>query len=124
MQVATLADSAGLLDAFAAASPEPLHRSVLAPVVDQLVCARASALLLNVFSTFSQLLMAHIGMRRPERVGFVRDLSELVQRDLGVHVDFWRRQNPFDPAKLLGVQVAWDAGRLRMVAAPGVVADV
>ncbi|EOD12444.1 hypothetical protein EMIHUDRAFT_104301 [Emiliania huxleyi CCMP1516] len=123
-QVATLADSAGLLDAFAAASPEPLHRSVLAPVVDQLVCARASALLLNVFSTFSQLLMAHIGMRRPERVGFVRDLSELAQRDLGVHVDFWRRQNPFDPAKLLGVQVAWDAGRLRMVAAPGVVADV
>ena len=45
-------------------------------------------------------------------------------RDLGVHVDFWRRQNPFDPAKLLGVQVAWDAGRLMMVAAPGVVADV
>ena len=70
------------------------------------------------------ILWARRSLRRPERVGFVRDLSELAQRDLGVHVDFRLRQKPFDPAMLLGVQVAWDAGRLRMVAAPGVVADV
>lgn len=59
-------------------------------LLDQLVCARASHLVLNAFSTFSQLVMGRIGMEKPAIVGWARDLNEAQQRRLGVTVDFWR----------------------------------
>ena len=59
-------------------------------LLDQLVCARASHLLLNAFSTFSQLVMGRMGMARPDVVGWARDLNDEQQRRLGVSVGFWR----------------------------------
>jgi len=46
-----------------------------------------------------------------------------LQASLGVHIDFWRRQNPFDEDKLLGVAVTWDPAALRMVQATGVIPE-
>ena len=53
---------AGAIDAAAAALPGRGERRVeaLRILVDQLVCARAGTLLLNVFSTFSQVRLAWI----------------------------------------------------------------
>jgi hypothetical protein len=146
---------------------------ILQPVLDQLVCSLASSLMLNVFSTFSQLVrpvlvppfsplasfpsplspivkgiprgkvyakaghpptapfplaprpqvMGHIGVRHADRLGFVRSLTPTHQRNLGINVDFWRRQNPFDPGKLLGIRVAWDPAHLQMVQTTGVVPE-
>ena len=65
----------------AASWPTQLPPPTLAAIlVDQLTCARASTLLLNAFSTFSQLVMGRIGLRHPlghERyeLGWVRDLT-------------------------------------------------
>ncbi|MEC8818324.1 MAG: hypothetical protein VXX30_04495, partial [Planctomycetota bacterium] len=61
-------------------------------LLDQLTCARASSLLLNAWSTFSQLVMGRVGMQRAELVGWTRDLSPADQRRLGVRVDFWTTQ--------------------------------
>jgi hypothetical protein len=67
--------------------------------------------------------MGHIGVRRADRLGFVRSLTPTQQRAVGVRVDFWRRQNPFDEGKLLGIGVAWDAAQLQMVQTTGVVPE-
>lgn len=77
----------------------PLPPTLAAILVDQLTCARASTLLLNAFSTFSQLVMGRIGLRHPlghERyeLGWVRDLTRRQQARLGVSVTFWRREDP------------------------------
>ena len=59
-------------------------------LLDQLVCARATTLLVNAFSTFSQLVMGRISMARPEvGIGWTRNLSAEQQKQLGVTVDFW-----------------------------------
>lgn len=59
-------------------------------LLDQLVCARAESLLVNAFSTFSQLVMGRIGMSRPEvGIGWTRNLSAVQQKQLGVTVGFW-----------------------------------
>ena len=68
-------------------------------------------------------VIAHIGVRHSEKIGFVRDLTLSQQGALGVHVDFWRRQNPFDETKLLGVSVVWDNIALRMNQAVGIVPE-
>ncbi len=58
-------------------------------------------LLLNAFSTFSQLVMGRIGLRHARALGGVRDLSRKQQRQLGVKVAFWRRENPARAGRLL-----------------------
>ncbi|KAL3905215.1 MAG: hypothetical protein SGPRY_010992, partial [Prymnesium sp.] len=52
-------------------------------LVDQLVCSRANMLLLNAYSTFSQLVMGRMGMEASSRVGWTRDLSASDQKRLG-----------------------------------------
>lgn len=64
---------------------------LLAPLLDQLVCSRARWLVLNVFSTFSQLTMGFIGLRASSAIGWVRDLSREAQLRAKVNVTFWRR---------------------------------
>ena len=80
--------------------PEPALRRALevsgtpdlaATLLDQLVCARASHLVLNAFSTFSQLVMGRIGLEHAQTVGWARDLNEAQQRAVGVTVLFHRR---------------------------------
>ncbi|KAL1511878.1 hypothetical protein AB1Y20_005160 [Prymnesium parvum] len=63
-------------------SMPPGVRDVL---LDQLVCSRAKWLLLNAYSTFSQLVMSRIGMSVPSRVGWTRELTKQSQQKLGVH---------------------------------------
>ena len=72
----------------------PLPTALSAILVDQLACSRARVLLLNAFSTFSQLVMGRIGLSHPRSLGWVRDLSQQQQRQLGVTVSFWRREDP------------------------------
>ena len=58
----------------------------------------AKLLLLNAYSTFSQLVMGRIGMdsvtikHKVARVGWTRDLTATAQKRLGVRVWFWRRE--------------------------------
>ena len=59
-------------------------------LLDQLTCARAQSLLLNAWSTFSQLVMGRVGMQHPDLVGWTRDLAPADQRRVGVAVAFWR----------------------------------
>ena len=59
-------------------------------LIDQLTCARAQSLLLNAWSTFSQLVMGRVGMQHPDLVGWTRDLAPADQRRVGVGVAFWR----------------------------------
>jgi hypothetical protein len=82
----------------AAADPSlvlPPPAAVSAGLLDQLVCSRAKVLMLNVFSTFSQLAMGYIGLRNAQTLGWVRDLTPPQQKMLGVKVNFWRKANPF-----------------------------
>ena len=51
----------------------------------------ARLLLLNAYSTFSQLVMGRVGMNSA-RVGWTRDLTAAAQKRLGVRVWFWRRE--------------------------------
>lgn len=76
----------------------PLPPTLAAILLDQLACAHASTLLLNAFSTFSQLVMGRIGLRHPLghpsiELGWVRDLTKRQQARLGVNVAFWRRED-------------------------------
>ena len=59
--------------------------------------ARADQLLLNAFSTFSQLVMGRIGLSHPASLGWVRDLTKQQQEATGVRVAFWRRSDPARP---------------------------
>ena len=61
-------------------------------LLDQLTCARARWLLLNAFSTYSQLIMGRVGMQHPDVIGWTRDLTAQQQRRTGVSVEFWRTQ--------------------------------
>ena len=80
---------------------EPLLRQALLPLppalsailVDQLTCARSKRLLLNAFSTFSQLVIGRMGLTHRDTLGWVRDLSRQQQQALGVSVAFWRRED-------------------------------
>ena len=96
LSLSSLADHSALVDAADLGMPADLAATLL----DQLVCARARTLLLNIYSTFSQLVMSQIGMRRGG-LGFVRDLDPTQQRVAGVRLTYWRRPNPFAPEKLL-----------------------
>ena len=59
---------------------------------DQLTCARAQSLLLNAFSTYSQLIMGRVGMQHADAIGWTRDLTAQQQRRTGVSVEFWQTQ--------------------------------
>ena len=79
----------------------PLPQTLSAILLDQLTCARASVLLLNAYSTFSQIVMGRIGLARPKSLGWVRDLNRRQQQELGVQVRFWRREDPVRVGKLV-----------------------
>ena len=70
-----------------------LAPALAAILADQLACSQASILLLNAFSTFSQLVLGRLGLQHRESLGWVRDLSSRQQRALGVTVAFWRRED-------------------------------
>lgn len=77
-------------EVFAAlALPPGAAREIANAVLDQLVCASAKAFKLNAWSTFSQMVMGHIGLRHPKAIGWNRDMSEKQQRHAGVDVSFW-----------------------------------
>jgi hypothetical protein len=80
----------GQLAAQSGAAQLKLPWELAAPIIDQLVCSRARYFVLNIFSTFSQAVMAHVGLADGARVGWVRDLTPQQQRHLGVDVVFWR----------------------------------
>ena len=67
----------------------PMPDAIAATILDQQVCSHARHFVLNIFSTFSQLVMGLIGLRH-SRIGYVRDLTPKQQRTLGVNVTFWR----------------------------------
>jgi len=69
-----------------------VSRQLLAPLLDQLVCSQAKWLILNVFSTFSQLAMGFIGLKSGHQIGWVRDLKMEEQAVAGVNISFWQRQ--------------------------------
>ena len=68
----------------------PIPDAIAATILDQQVCSHARHFVLNIFSTFSQLVMGLIGLRHP-RIGYVRDLTPQQQRAAGVNVTFWRQ---------------------------------
>jgi hypothetical protein len=80
----------GLHAARSGAAQMQLPWELAAPLLDQLVCSRARYFVLNIFSTFSQAVMAHLGLANGATVGWVRDLTEQQQRQLGVEITFWR----------------------------------
>ena len=82
-------------------SEAKLPREVGRELVDQLVCAGAPTLLLNAFSTFSQLVLARIGMHHALRIGWVHELSLEQQGAVGVRLAYLRRIDRFDPSRLL-----------------------
>ena len=82
-------------------SEAKLPREVGRELVDQLVCARASTLLLNAYSDFSQLVLARIGMHHAPRIGWVHELSFEQQKAAGVRLAYLRRIDRFDPSRLL-----------------------
>jgi hypothetical protein len=72
----------------------PLPPALTAILVDQLTCSRAQVLLLNAYSTFSQLVMGRIGLTHADALGWVRDLTRKQQHRLDITVIFWRREDP------------------------------
>ena len=71
--------------------PEPaLPAALRDTLLDQMICARSDLLVLNIFSTFSQMMLTRIGLDHPERVGWARDFPISAQRALGIEVDYWR----------------------------------
>ena len=75
-----------------------LPTSLASVLVDQLICSHAAALLLNGFSTFSSLILRHIGLRYPVALGGWDAGNDIVDerriaafRNVGVHVRFWTR---------------------------------
>ena len=86
--------SLGTFSDLVAAARLPLHPNVRDVLLDQLVCAHARLLLLNAYSTFSQLVQGRIGMRFASRVGWTRELAAATQAQLGVQVRYWRRSDP------------------------------
>lgn len=75
--------------AVAAALPASLPAGLRDVLLDQLVCARAEHLVLNIFSTFSQMMQTRIGLDHPDVVGWTRDLSKRHQAKLKVDVEYW-----------------------------------
>ena len=47
-------------------------------------------MLLNAFSTYSQLIMGRVGMQHADAIGWTRDLSAQQQKQVGVSVEFWK----------------------------------
>ena len=66
---------------------QPPHQVLL----DQLVCAKASHLVLNKFSTFSQMMQGRIGLDHPSSVGWTRELTTAQLSKLKVDVQYWTR---------------------------------
>ena len=69
-------------DADAAAALEHVPTRALQAMVDQLVCSRASTLLLNGYSGFAQVVAARLAMAAPptprqKPLGWLRDLGEV-----------------------------------------------
>ena len=76
---------------------------VLYTLLDVLVCSKATVLLLNGFSGFSQLVVSLVGLRDPMLIGWDQDmhLSTSIQEKLHIQLNFLRRTNPFDATQLL-----------------------
>jgi hypothetical protein len=53
----------------------PIPDAIAATILDQQVCSHERHFVLNIFSTFSQLVMGLIGGLRHPRIGYVRDLT-------------------------------------------------
>ena len=81
-------------------------------------CARSTKLVLNAFSTFSQMVMVHIGLREATSVGWTRDLTRAQQRALGVRLAFWRSLRPQTPVGVRPVRNAADAAGRRAAFTP------
>jgi hypothetical protein len=60
-------------------------------LIDQRVCAASPLLLLNAFSTFSQMVMGRVGLGHPA-IGWARDLNALQQKRAGVRVEFLKQK--------------------------------
>lgn len=102
LNLTSLATAASLVRAAeTGALGRSLPRPILDVLLDHAVCSRARHLLLNVYSTFSQLVMGHIGMAHPLQVGWTRSLNSKQQKALGVTVQYWKRRNPSDASRLI-----------------------
>ena len=75
----------------------PFPPALIGAVLDQLVCSHAQYLLVNGWSTFSQLVMGHIGLRYPRRIGWAQDLTPRDQNLVGVVVRRLLRSDCFEP---------------------------
>ncbi len=73
----------------------PIPAQLLYPLLDQLICSHASTMLLNVYSTFSQMAMGHSGLRYGAHLGWKRSLTRSDQDRLGVEVLYWMRKRCF-----------------------------
>lgn len=78
----------------------PLPATIGSVLLDQLVCGRADHLLLNIYSTFSQLVIGRVGMREGGP-GWTRDLSADWRNRMGVSLSYWRRTEPLDETRLV-----------------------
>jgi hypothetical protein len=97
-----LGDFAALIDERLALPP-----GLSGPLLDQMLCSRAQRLLLNAWSTFSQITMGHIGLRNAMQVGWTTDLSLRDQEAVGAEVHYWLRKECFDketPTHCMGRQ--------------------
>ena len=89
-------------------TPPPAHlhlpsRSILIAshaVLSLVLLEQAPHMLLNAYSTFSQLIMGRIGLRRPAQLGWTRKLSPKQQAEVGVSVSFMMRKPPLRPRAL------------------------
>ena len=81
-------------DADAAAALEHVPTRALQAMVDQLVCSRASTLLLNGYSGFAQVVAARLAMAAPptprqKPLGWLRDLGEVSFPSFSPQPDFF-----------------------------------
>ena len=89
--------ASGAFDAPMRESLKALPSGLLDVLLDQLVCARAEHLVLNIFSTFSQMMQTRIGLDHADVVGgWTRDLSTRQQAALHLDVRYWRAVNQLD----------------------------
>ena len=89
--------ASGAFDAPMRESLKALPSGLLDVLLDQLVCARAEHLVLNIFSTFSQMMQTRIGLDHADVVGgWTRDLTTRQQVALHLDVRYWRAVNQLD----------------------------
>ena len=87
-RMASLASFGSELEQLVAASSLP--KGLVSVLLDQMVCARSQHLLLNIWSTFSQMMLTRIGLDHPKTGGWARGLTDRTKRRLGLDVSYWR----------------------------------